>query len=234
MANEKLRRQILLEATRLIYQRKESEYHRAKLRAARKICRSWVSPADLPTNQEIRLEILHYSQMYEGDPPAAETSNEVEAGADRFQAFRSLLLPLNHVRLNWQHHPEGDLLYHSLQVFDLARDELPYDEEFLLAALLHDVGKGLDPYNHIEVGLHALGEFISERTAWLIGHHREAHSILDGTIGIRARRRLQQSESFEELLLLARCDRNGRKPGVDAPELDEALTYIRELDEMYG
>ena len=40
-------------------------------------------------------------------------------------------------------HPKGDALYHSLQVYDLACDEMPYDEEFLLAALLHDVGKGL-------------------------------------------------------------------------------------------
>ena len=41
------------------------------------------------------------------------------------------------------YHPEGDALYHSLQVFDLACEESPYDEDFLLAALLHDVGKAM-------------------------------------------------------------------------------------------
>ena len=45
-------------------------------------------------------------------------------------------------------HPEGDALYHSLQVFHLAREARPYDEEFLLAALLHDVGKAVDPQDH--------------------------------------------------------------------------------------
>ena len=44
--------------------------------------------------------------------------------------------------LTWsEHHPEGDVLYHLLQCYVLAVDELPYDEEFQLAALLHDVGK---------------------------------------------------------------------------------------------
>ena len=69
---------------------------------------------------------------------------------DPYQLFRLLLLPLENVearspRLLIQ---EGDALYHSLQVFELARDRRPYDEEFLLAALLHDVGKGLDPHDY--------------------------------------------------------------------------------------
>ena len=36
---------------------------------------------------------------------------------------RSLLLPLENVKGRLKYHPEGDALYHSLQVFDLARDE---------------------------------------------------------------------------------------------------------------
>ncbi len=234
MANEKLRQQILYEAVRLLYQRQESEYHRAKLRAARKICRGWVKPANLPSNQEIRLEILRYSQRYEVDPHPAETAIQAESETDRFLVFRSLLLPLSHVRQNRKTHPEGDVLYHSLQVFELARDELSYDEEFLLAALLHDVGKGIDLYNPVTVGLQALDHFISERTVWFIEHLKDAHAILDGTIGNRARQRLQQSESYEELLLLARCDREGREPGVDVPDLDEGLDYIHNLEAMYG
>ena len=41
----------------------------------------------------------------------------------------------------------------SLQVFELARERRPYDEEFLLAALLHDIGKGLDPADHVAAAL---------------------------------------------------------------------------------
>jgi hypothetical protein len=61
-----------------------------------------------------------------------------------------------------------------------------------------------------------------------------AHQLADGTLGARARRRLEKSEHFEELLLLGKCDRAGRQPGVEAPELEEALNYLRELDTMFG
>ena len=61
-----------------------------------------------------------------------------------------------------------------------------------------------------------------------------AHSVLDGTIGARAKRRLQQSESYDELLLLCRCDQAGRVAGVEAPELDEALDFVRELSLKFG
>jgi HD superfamily phosphodiesterase len=145
-----------------------------------------------------------------------------------------LMLPLENVKQSPKYHPEGDVLYHSLQVFDLACDELPYDEEFLLAALLHDVGKGIDKDDHVGSGLEALEGFISPRTAWLIEHHMEAHKILDGTIGARAHRRMQENESYEELLLLCQCDRGGRVPGVQTIELEDALEYVRQLGYSFG
>src|SRR5262245_45926720 len=74
---------------------------------------------------------------------------EVEDAPDPYPIYRLLLLPLESVKQAPRRHPEGDVLYHSLQVFELARDCRPYDEEFMLAALLHDIGKGLDPANHV-------------------------------------------------------------------------------------
>jgi hypothetical protein len=367
MANEKLRKQIAWEAARLMYLRHESEYFRAKMKAARRICRSWVKPEDLPSNKEIRDEIQVFARIHEGD---ARTSNlremriealrylrmlyrfkprligstltghvrhgsdidihvfsdsiemvcaaldaegvryeverkqvrkhgdecifthihitdrfpieltvyaadkahyvfkssitgkpmeraslaefeqflrqaypgieldqqlvEAEAKVDRFQIYEMLLLPLENVKQSRTYHPEGDALYHSLQVFDLAREEEPYDEEFLLAALLHDVGKALDPQDHVRAGLEALGEYITPRTAWFIEHHMEAQAARDGTLGSRARKRLADHDDYELLLLLAECDRRGREAGVEAPTLDEALEYLRELDRTCG
>jgi hypothetical protein len=367
MTNEKFRRQIAFEAARLMYERTESEYFRAKLRAAKRICRGWVKPKDLPSNAEIRDQIQHFARLHEGDSRTdnlrdmrvealrmmrllrafrprligstftghvrrgsdidihifSDTLEAVEATLesagidftverkrvrkhgeerlfthihiddqfpfeltlypsdkahyvfkssvtgkaierasiaeleqflareysdldlehevaaaderiDRFQVYRSLLLPLETVRQSREFHPEGDALYHSLQVFELARNELPYDEEFLLAALLHDIGKAIDPHNHIAAGLEALEDMITPRTAWFIEHHMEGHALHDGTIGARARRRLEESPDYEELVTLSRCDRAGRVRGAQVPEVEEALEYVRELARMYG
>src|SRR5205085_2839692 len=123
----------------------------------------------------------------------AAALSDMAAQIDRFQLFESLLLPLENVKGPLKYHPEGDMLYHSLQVFDLARDEAAYDEEFLSAALLHDVGKAIDAQDHVAAGLDALDGFITERTAWLIEHHMLAHALANSTLGARARRRLEQS-----------------------------------------
>lgn len=367
MQTGKLRRQIAWEAARMMYLRQESEYYRAKMKAARRLHRGWVKPRDLPSNAEIRDEIQAFVRIHEGDNrtanlremrfealrlmrlldafkprligstmtghvrrgsdidihvfthsleavtgaldhdgliydverkqvrkqgvettfthihvhdrfpveltvyaadmahyvfkssitgkpierasireleaflqseyPDVELEEKVEAinqSIDRFQIYEMLLLPLERVKQSPKWHPEGDALYHSLQVFDLACDELPYDEEFLLAALLHDVGKAIDPYDHVSAGLEALGESITERTAWLIEHHMTAGEVLDGNAGARARRRLAASEDFDELMLLAQCDRAGRVAGADAPELEEAIDYLRELSHTCG
>jgi hypothetical protein len=367
MANEKLRRAIAFEAARLMYQREESEYCRAKLKAGRRLGQGWVKPADLPSNAEIRDQVQMFARLHEGDQrtdnlremrvealrlmrllraykprligstmtghvrrgsdidihlfadsltgitgvldseglpydverkrvrkhgeervfthihvqdrfsleltvyaanlahyvykssitgkpierasiaeleqlmareyPDLELDEAVVAAeqkVDRFQIYEMLLLPLEKVKQSPKWHPEGDALYHSLQVFDLARDSLPYDEEFQLAALLHDVGKGIDAHDHVAAGLDALQGYITPRTAWLIEHHMQAHELHEGTLGHRARRRLQANESFDELLLLGECDRRGRQKAVEAPDLQEALEELRELARMCG
>lgn len=365
MSSQRLRQQIAFEAARLMYFRDESEYFRAKQKAARRICRGWVKPKDLPSNSEIREQIQHFARLYEGEnrtknlrdmrvdalrmmrflrefrprligsvftghirqgsdidlhvfcdsieaitrsldeggfqyqverkevrkngencvfrhihvydrfayeltvydsnmahyvfkssitgkaierasiaeleqflsreyPDLAldQEIEDLEQAADRFLVYQALLLPLEKVKQSPKYHPEGDVLYHSLQVFTLAREELPYDEEFLLAALLHDVGKGIDKDDHVQAGLEALGEFITPRTGWMIAHHMEAHQLRDGTLGARARKRLEASENFEELMLLNECDQKGRQPGMQVPEVDEALDYLRDLAQM--
>ena len=181
-----------------------------------------------------RLSIAELEDLLKREEPNFNVDAEIERlddHIDRFELFRMLLQPLEGVKQNAKYHPEGDALYHSLQVFEQARNELAYDEEFLLAALLHDVGKAIDPTDHVGAGLQALDGAITERTKWLIEHHMEAHQYRDGTLGARARIRLQNSEFFEDVMLLEELDKKGRMRGVMVCELEEALEYIRDLED---
>jgi hypothetical protein len=158
------------------------------------------------------------------------TDDLLEDHIDRFELFRMLLAPLEDVKQNPAYHPEGDALYHSLQVFELARDQVPYDEEFLLAALLHDVGKAIDPADHVSAGLAALEGAVTARTETLIAQHMEAHHHRDGTLGHRASQRLRELPDFDDLMLLSELDKKGRRAGVQVCTIAEALDYIRSLE----
>ena len=187
------------------------------------------------TGQAIeRASIAELEAALLAEEPDADLDAEVERvedHVDRFELYRLLLQPLEGVKQSPKYHPEGDALYHSLQVFELARHERGYDEEFLLAALLHDVGKAIDPHDHVLAALQALEGTITERTATLIALHMDALAYRDGTLGARARARLEQSEEFEDLMLLRELDCRGRQPGAVVCELAEALEYIRELED---
>lgn len=63
-----------------------------------------------------------------------------------------------------------DRLTHSLQTATLAlRDGR--DDEYVVAALLHDIGDTLAPNNHPEVGAAILRPFVSPRIHWIVQHH---------------------------------------------------------------
>jgi hypothetical protein len=57
----------------------------------------------------------------------------------------------------------------------------------------------------------------------------EAHAYNDGSLGHRARQRLRELADFEDLMLLAELDKQGRQRGVDVCTIAEALEYIRSL-----
>jgi len=100
MSQDKLRRRIAWEAARLIYFREETEYHRARTKAARRICRGEAPLGDLPTNREIREQIEAVARAFEGE------RRGVELGEMRLEALRimqilkeySLILSAVHLR----------------------------------------------------------------------------------------------------------------------------------------
>ena len=227
MEIDRLRREICFGAAQLLSSRRESSYTQAKWRAARALTRSYIPPEALPTDFEIR-QTLQQLVAADGE---ARADNDPEPANRKYHFFLSLLLPLDRVRQDRDLHPEGDVLYHSLQVFQLAREQRPWDEDFLLAALLHDVGKGIDPLDPVSAGLTVLAGHISDRTKWLIENHGRAQRVRAGVAGARAKRRLTNAEDGDALDLLANCDRDGRLPGRIVCSAEDALEYIRQLEE---
>lgn len=184
-----------------------------------------------------RASIRELEELLNKEYPDLSLDDELDDAAaveDPYPLFRMLLFALERVQQSPEYHPEGDALYHTLQVFELARDARPYDEEFLLAALLHDVGKGIAPGDHVAAGLQALDGLITDRTRFLIEHHMLAHAYRDGTLPAKQRDRLKASADFDELLLLSELDQAGREPGAVVGTVDEALEYLRELERSNG
>jgi len=224
----KLRRRIAREAARMVNEGADSA--RSRLRAARRVARGWVPEEQLPSHDEIRREIPGGS----AGRPAVGAGRGGPGAGDRFDRIADLVRVLSTVRQDPLRHPEGDVLEHSLQVFDRVRDERPFDEELLTAALVHDVGKAIDRGSHVAAGIESLGDLITPRTRWLIESLEAARSHADNTLGRRARQRLESHPDFLDVLLLAEADRRGCVRGYDAASLEEAIGFLRDLERSPG
>jgi predicted HD phosphohydrolase len=63
-----------------------------------------------------------------------------------------------------------DRLTHSLQTATLAHRD-GRDDEYVVCALLHDVGDTLGTYNHPDVAAAIVKPFVSEACHWMVAHH---------------------------------------------------------------
>jgi HD superfamily phosphodiesterase len=131
-----------------------------------------------------------------------------------------LLLALDGVAQPPRYHPEGDALFHSLQVFEHARGETD-DPDLLIAALFHDVGKSIDGATHDEVGADLLEGLVNDRAVWLVRHHLDL--LRDPR---RTRRRLHGTRELADLERLRRWDLAGRKVHARVLTPEAALSSL--------
>ncbi len=68
-----------------------------------------------------------------------------------------------------------DRLTHSLQTATLAHRD-GRDEEYIVCALLHDIGDTLGSFNHPDIAAAILKPFVSEQNLWMV----EKHGIFQG------------------------------------------------------
>lgn len=102
-----------------------------------------------------------------------------------------------------------DRLSHSLQTATLAHRD-GRDEEYVVCALLHDIGDTLGSYNHADIAAAILKPFVSPENHWMI----EKHAIFQGYY------------FFHHLGL----DRHLREQFKDHPQFEQTIEFCARYD----
>jgi predicted HD phosphohydrolase len=125
-----------------------------------------------------------------------------------------------------------DRLEHSLQSATLAyRDSK--DEEYVVCALLHDMGDILACHNHAELAATILKPFVSDENWWLLQHH----GIFQGYyffhhLGLdrNLRDKFKDHPYFERTALFcARHDQNAFDPHYDTMPLEAFVPMVQRV-----
>ena len=125
-----------------------------------------------------------------------------------------------------------DRLEHSLQTATRAERD-GRDDEYVLCALVHDIGDPLTPYNHPDVAAAILKPFVSEANHWMV----EKHGIFQGYyfwhhLGMdRNTRDMFVGHEFYDRTeeFCAEYDGPAFDPSYDSNPLDHYLPLIREV-----
>lgn len=101
-------------------------------------------------------------------------------------------------------------LEHSLQSATRAQRD-GRDEEYVVMALLHDIGDGVAPLNHSAVAGAVLRPYVSEKNHWIVQHHG-----------------LFQMYYYAHHIGL---DRNARDRFRDSPHYDDTVAFCEKYDQ---
>jgi predicted HD phosphohydrolase len=125
-----------------------------------------------------------------------------------------------------------DRMEHSLQSASLAhRDGM--DEEYVVCALLHDIGDTLASQNHAELAATILKPFVSEENWWMLQHH----GIFQGYyffhyLGLdrNMRDQFRGHPCFERTAMFcARHDQNAFDPKYDTMPLEAFVPMVQRV-----
>ena len=121
---------------------------------------------------------------------------------------------------------------HSLQCATRAyRDGA--DEEIVVAALLHDIGDNISPYNHCELAAAMLRPYVSERVYWIVKYHGvfQGYYYNHHLGGDRnGRQRFKDHPWYQDCIHFCHnYDQNSFDPDYDTFELDFFEPMVRRI-----
>ncbi len=125
-----------------------------------------------------------------------------------------------------------DRLTHSLQTATRAHRD-GRDEEYVICALIHDIGDTLASYNHADLAATILQPFVSEKNHWIVKHH----GIFQGYyffhhLGLdrNMRDRFKDHPYFRDCVeFCAKYDQNSFDPDYDTMTLEEFEPMMRNV-----
>lgn len=143
---------------------------------------------------------------------------------------------LDHLRLLEGDHGgfAVDRLTHSLQTATLAH-RAGEDEEYVVCALLHDIGDTLGSYNHADIAAAVVKPFVSEANHWMV----EKHAVFQGYyffhhIGMdrNLREQFRAHPWFERTALFCeKYDGPAFDPKLDTMPLDAFVPMVQRVFE---
>ena len=102
------------------------------------------------------------------------TREDWAAITPQLQVTQSMVADRVLEQLGYLRHDYGgfpvDRLEHSLQTTTRAERD-GRDDEYLVCALIHDIGDTLAPYNHPVIAAGILEPFVSQANHWMVAHH---------------------------------------------------------------
>jgi len=121
---------------------------------------------------------------------------------------------------------------HSLQSATLAERDGAH-EEMIVAALLHDIGDNLSPYNHSQMAAAVLKPYVSERVHWIVEHHGlfQGYYYFHLLGGDRnARDRFKDHPYYEDCVYFCQnYDQNAFDPDYDTLPLEHFEPILRRV-----
>ena len=125
-----------------------------------------------------------------------------------------------------------DRMEHSLQTATRAHRD-GRDEEYVVCALMHDIGDILMPANHAELGATILKPYVSEANHWMM----DKHGVFQGYyffhhIGLDRdmREQFRGHPHFEYCAQFCHlCDQNSFEPGYDTMPLEAFEPMLRRV-----
>ncbi|MBL7494278.1 HD domain-containing protein [Frankia sp. AgB1.9] len=176
------------------------------------------------------LELAKFRAMADGTASDWRVIDAAEREASRLLADRVL----GHLRLLSGKHGgfAVDRLTHSLQTATRA-ERAGESDQYVLCALLHDIGDTLAPANHAEMAAAVLKPFVSPELHWLVAHHAEFQGyyyfhFFGGDRNVRDRYRSHPNFDLTAEFC-ARYDQTSFDPDYPTSPLDHYEPLVRGL-----